>query len=81
MRVYARKLIDENRQDELLLYLESYSICIRSDIAGFLYHCYAEECIDVLTNLANQQDVPWRFSMVKLDAVDALKYGIPKDYP
>lgn len=39
MRVYARKLIDENRQDELLLY------------------------------------------MVKLDALDALKYGIPKDYP
>lgn len=81
MRVYARKLIDENRQEELFPYLESNSICIRSDIAGLLYHCYPEECVDVLTNLANQQDVPWCFSMVKLEAIDTLKYGIPKDYP
>ena len=81
MRVYARKLIDENRQEELFPYLESNSICIRSDIAGLLYHCYPEECVDVPTNLANQQDVPWCFSMVKLEAIDTLKYGIPKDYP
>ena len=81
MRVYARKLIDENRQEELLPYLESDSISVRKDVAGLLYHCYPEKCTDVLNTIANQQDVPWCFAMVKLNAIDALKYGIPKDYP
>ena len=81
MRKYARKLIDEDRQEELLPYLESDSISVRNDVAGLLFHCYPEKCTDILITIANQKDVPWCFAMVKLDAKDALKYGIPKDFP
>lgn len=36
MRKYARMLINENRQDELLPFLNSDNISIKKDIAGLL---------------------------------------------
>ena len=81
MRTLARKLINENRQDELLPYLKSDSISIRRDIAGLLFSTYPEECTNVLNAIANQSEVPVHFGMIQLSAIDALKHGIPKDYP
>lgn len=81
MRKYARKLIDENRQEELLPYLESDSISVKKDVAGLLYHCYPDKCTDVLKAVANNSNVPLCFVMVKVDASQTLKYGVPKNYP
>ena len=81
MRVHARKLIDENRQEELLPYLDNDSISIRKDVAGLLYHCYPEKCTHVLNAVVNNSDVPSCFSIVKVDARQALRHGIPKNYP
>lgn len=39
MRKYARELINKNRQEELLPYLESDSVSVRRDVAGLLFHC------------------------------------------
>lgn len=46
MRKYARKLIDDGRQNELLPYLEDESISIRADIACLLFHLYPDRCTE-----------------------------------
>ena len=48
IRKYERILIAENRQDELLPFLECDSISICSDIANILFQWYSIQCIQVL---------------------------------
>ena len=84
MRKYARKLIDEDRQEELLPYLYSDSISIQRDVAGLLYNCYPEKCKEVLRNISNmsvQTGLPKHLGNVRLSAAMALEEGIPKSYP
>lgn len=47
-RECAHNLIEQNRQDELLPYLESDSISIRFDTAGVLFNSYPDKCKEVL---------------------------------
>lgn len=84
MRKYARKLIEDGRQDELLPYLEDESISIRADIACLLFHFYPDKCTEILqhiSNLTRADGLPEYFSWVSMAAHDNLKYGIPKDFP
>ena len=84
MRIHARKLIDENRQEELLPYLEIDSISIRKDVAGLLFHSYPELCTPVLQEIADmtvKTGLPLCFTNCSTSAYMTLKYGIPKDYP
>jgi hypothetical protein len=81
MRKYARILIDENRQEELLPFLENESISIKSDAAGLLFHCYPQKCREILESIASNPDIPWHFAMVGMSAIDSLKYGIPENFP
>lgn len=84
MRKYARILIDNNRQDELLPYLESDSISIRCDVAGLLYHCYPERCRQVKQEIADmtvKTGLPFCFINVSVSAAMSLEIGIPKDFP
>ena len=84
MRKYARKLIDEDRQEELLPYLESDSISVRKDVAGLLFHCYPEKCIEILQEIADMSTttgLPKHFVILAVASRDNLKYGIPESYP
>ena len=84
MGKYARKLIDEDRQEELLPYLESDSISVRKDVAGLLFHCYPEKCIDILQEIADMSTatgLPKHFVILAVASQVNLKYGIPKDFP
>ena len=84
MTKYARKLIDENRQEELLPYLESDSISVRKDIAGLLFNSYPELCTQVLQDISNmtiKTGLSKNLVILAITARDNLKYGIPKDYP
>ena len=49
---YARKLIDDGRQEELLPYLSNDNISYRRDVAGLLYNCYPEKCEEVLKDIS-----------------------------
>lgn len=84
MRFYARKLINENRQEELLPYLNCDSISFQKDIAGLLYNCYPKLCAQKLQEIANmttEAGLPKHFILLSVAAKDNLKYGIPKDFP
>jgi hypothetical protein len=84
MRKYARELINENRQNELLPYLDDKSISIQRDVAGLLYHCYPELCKDRLESIAKmtvKAGLPKHYVNVSISAAMALEVGIPKDYP
>ena len=84
MRKYARKLIDENGQEALLPYLENESISVRSDLAGLLFHCYPEQCTQVLQEIAAmtlQNGLPKCFIRVVVTARDTLKYGVHRNFP
>lgn len=84
MRVHARKLIDEKRQEELLPYLESDSISVQYDVAGLLYNCYPDKCREVLERISDmtvKTGLQLCFSICCVSAYMALKHGIPKDYP
>ncbi len=84
MRKLAHELIAENRQDELLPYLESASIPIQRDVAGLLYNCYPDKCRKVLQNISNMSvktGLPMCFIDVSVSASMALEIGIPKDFP
>lgn len=84
MRKYARKLINKNRQEELLPYLESDSVSVRRDVAGLLFHCYPEKCRTVLMEIGEmsvEDGLPKCFINVSLSAKMALEIGIPKDFP
>lgn len=82
MRVHARKLIDENRQEELLPYLGSDSISIRSDVANILCDSYPNQCIQVLREIANMSTatgLPKHFVILSVAAQVNLKHGVLKD--
>ncbi len=84
MRKYAHKLIDEDRQEELLPYLESDSISIQRDIAGLLFNSYPDKCREVLFRISKmsvQTGLPKHLIGVSVSAAMALDIGIPKDYP
>jgi len=84
MRKSARKLIDENRQEELLPYLYCDSISIQYDVAGLLFNRYPEKCTEVLKKISNmsvQTGLPRCFDDIRLSAVLALEIGIPENYP
>ncbi len=84
MRKYARKLIDNNRQDELLVYLDCDSVSIRRDVAGLLYHCYPEKCQRVMKEIADmtvETGLEKCFINVSVSASMALEIGIPKSFP
>ncbi len=84
MRKYARELINKNRQEELLPYLESDSVSIRRDVAGLLFHCYPEKCRTVLKEISEmtvENGLPKCFINVSISAKMALENGIPKDFP
>lgn len=83
-RECARRLIEQNRQDELLPYLESESVSIRADAAGVLFNCYPEKCGEVLRQISEMtvaDGLPKQFVIVTAAARCNLKYGIPKDFP
>ena len=81
MRKYARNLINDNRQDELLPFLKSDCISIKKDIAGLLFNCYPDLCRETLKEIADMTDIPVYYGIVQLGAKDNLKHGIPKDFP
>ena len=81
---HARKLIKENRQNELLPYLKYESVSIQYDVAGLLYNLYPDECREVLKKISEmsvETGMPKQFSDIRLSAITALEYGIPKDFP
>lgn len=83
-RECAHNLIEQNRQDELLPYLESDSISIRFDTAGVLFNSYPDKCKEVLREIAEMtvaSGLPEQFVILAVTACDNLKYGIPKDFP
>ena len=84
MRKLAQKLINENRQDELLPYLESDSIIIREHVACILFHFYPRLCTKKLQEIADMTiptGLPEHLAIVAATANCNLKYGIPEDYP
>lgn len=84
MRKCARKLIDDNRQEEILPFLFDNSISIQRDVAGILFNCYPEKCSETLQKISNmsvQTGLPKYFSNLRLSAAMALEKGIPKDFP
>ncbi|MCM1333620.1 MAG: hypothetical protein NC084_00370 [Bacteroides sp.] len=84
MRKLARKLIDENRQEKLLPYLESESISVQRDIAGLLFHCYPDLCgqkFREISGMTIETGLPKHLVVVAAAAKCNLKYGVPKDFP
>lgn len=84
MRKYARNLINNNRQDELLPYLKYESISIQRDVAGLLFHCYPEICKQVLEKIGDltvETGLKKCFINVSISAQMALDVGIPENYP
>ena len=83
MRKYARSLIDENKQEGLLPYLNAENVSIRFDIAILLYNSYPDLCkktLDEISNLNVKTGLPKHFVIISVAAYDNLKYGIPKDF-
>lgn len=84
MRKYARNLINNNRQGELLPYLECESVSIQCDVAGLLFHCYPEICREVLEKIGDltvESGLQKCFINVSISAQMSLEVGIPEDYP
>ena len=84
MRKHARNLFTDNRQEELLPYLECDSVSIQRDVAGLLFHCYPEKCEEVLKKIAGmsvETGLPMCFVNVSISAEMALEAGIPKEFP
>lgn len=81
---YARKLIDNDRQNELLKYLDSNNVSYRRDVAGLLYNCYPEKCKQVLKEISEmsvETGLPKCYINLSISAKMALEIGIPKDFP
>lgn len=77
IRKYERILIAENRQDELLPFLECDSISIRSDIANILFQWYPIQCTKVLQEIANMTTatgLPKHFISLSIAARDSFRY-------
>lgn len=84
MRKLARVLISEDRQEELLSYLNSNSVSMQYDIAQILYNIYPKECKAVLkeiSEMSSKTGLPAYLGNVRLSALMTLEYGIPKDFP
>lgn len=84
MRKYARNLIADNRQNEILSYLNCDSVSIRNDIAALLFHCYPEKCQKVMEEIADmtvETGLQKCFINVSVSASMALEIGIPKNFP
>ena len=84
MRKCARKLINLNRQEDILPYLNSNSVSMQYDIAQILYNIYPEECKAVLkriSEMSSKTGLPAYLGNVRLSALMTLEYGIPKDFP
>ena len=84
MRKIARCLFDENKQNDLLPYLNDENVSIRFDVAILLYNSYPDICKKVLNELSNmtvQDGLPKQYVVISVAAYDNLKYGIPKDFP
>ena len=84
MRKYSRKLINDNRQEELLPFLDSNNISYRRDVAGLLYHCYPDKCQQVLKDISKmsvETGLPKYYINLSISAIMALEHGIPKDFP
>lgn len=84
MRVLARELFDENRQNELLPYLDSESVSIQRDVAGLLFNSYPDRCREVLQKISEMTvntGLPECFINASVSASMALDIGIPKDFP
>ncbi len=80
----ATKLFNENRQDELLPYLESNSISTKYDIACLLFHFYPERCNQTLREIADMtmaEGLPRRLIIVTAMANNILKNGTPVCFP
>ena len=84
MRKYARKLISERRQSELLSFLDSDNISYRFDVAGLLYNCYPDKCKQVLKEISEmsvETGLPKYYINLSISAMMDLEIGIPKDFP
>ena len=84
MRKHAKKLIADNRQDELLPLLNSNNISYRFDVAGLLYNFYPEKCKQILKDISAmsvQNGLPRCYSDIRIAAKMTLEIGIPKDFP
>jgi hypothetical protein len=81
---YARKMINDNRQVELLPFLDSENISYRSDVAGLLFNCYPEKCKQVLKEISEmsvRDGLPKYYSDIRISAKMALEIGIPQNFP
>ena len=81
---YARKLLNENRQDELLPYLDDDSISIQYDVASLLYNFYPERCRAVflrISSMSVKTGMPRQFSDIRLSAQRILEFGMPPNFP
>jgi hypothetical protein len=79
MMKYANYVAEENRQVELLPYLNHESISVKYDIATILYRFYPEKCHQVLLDISKMtinDGIPKRLAMICVAAYDFLKYGI-----
>ena len=84
MRKYARKMINDNRQAELLPFLDSDNISYRFDVAGMLFNCYPDKCEKVLKGISEmsvRDGLPKYYSDIRISAKMTLEIGIPKDFP
>jgi len=80
----TRKIILEGRQSELLYLLDYDNISYRRDMAGMLYNCYKEKCIEVLKEISEmsaESGLPIYYFNLSVSASMALEMGIPKDFP
>ncbi|MCR5105750.1 MAG: hypothetical protein K6B68_15050 [Eubacterium sp.] len=81
---YARKMINDNRQAELLPLLDSDNISYRRDVAGLLYNCYPERCKQILKDISEmsvETGLQKYYINLSISAMMALEVGIPKDFP
>lgn len=84
IRRCVRGLIDENRQEEMLPYLDDPSISVRYDVAQFLYNSYPQKCRAVLqeiSEMSSRTGLPEYLGNVRLSAIMTLEYGVPEDFP
>lgn len=75
IRKCIRNLINENRQEELLPYLDNSSISIRYDVAQFLYNSYPQKCKAVLqeiSEMSSRTGLPEYLGNVRLSAIMTL---------
>ncbi|MBR5364194.1 MAG: hypothetical protein IK134_12855 [Oscillospiraceae bacterium] len=81
---YARALIDANRAEELIPYLNHKSLMIRYEVACILYNSFPEKCHPIIKEVSEMTiatGLPKHLTTIGASASNSLKYGIPKDFP